>query len=877
MTKSGHHSSRIILLIFILVFVLPTSWEIWGTAAQSRPKTAASAMNPEKLPDILAEGASKLERDIAALREKNESAKQALESLVKETAQLQARGAALNASMAVGELTLAGAEDAVKNLKRDEDHINTRLKEFTREQTVLEQTIQERAAALLSIKDLMAELDKTDHPLHDSKELQKAYRAYQQLGREYDAEAKIYQETLAKSEDNLRNSMKQVTETRSKLEEDYLEKALKQELLKRQTPQHLLVEIRQVVLTLVALPGKAYTWMVEMSRSGVLLSFVADNWTKLSGLLLLLVLVGAAAIRLEKLMRPSLAVLPERVTEVGLRVLLAIVSILSGSLFSFGFVAWLYVAFWSLQLNSHKAGWLIWCLTASLVVLRMVRKVLKRCLAGEEAGGVLPIPGDMARFYRWHFSLMAIVVVLVRLFLLPNSALLGFTPEGANSLRSYYQVVLLGWVLWLMRKKHLDPFLAFLPVPSLVKSKAFLRALRITALLVFAFVVVAGLLGMKFLSEYTAQGASFTLAVLVLAWVFGEVAHTLLRLTLHPEMGLLARRFPERAPLFLNSYQGLTRTVGAVLAGVALLVTLKVWGIPPAWLAWAFNWLNWGPSFGPLQLTPLSIGLAVLLVYLGFWLSRVLRKFLELKFFPSRDWDEGIKYTVSMSMHYVILVLTALTALNALGLSMTNLALVAGGLGVGIGFGLQNIVSNFLSGLILLFERPIKVGDMLVIDGQWGMVKEIRVRSTIFQTFDRYFLIIPNSDLISGKILNWTYGGWGLNRLALKVGVSYSSEPLQVTRILEEVCRANPRVVDDPPPQIFFEAYGDSSLNFNIWVFLATPGDRIPATHELNSAIFEAFQRHGIEIPFPQRDLHVRSWSHEAVPPMPDVAKSGAK
>lgn len=230
-----------------------------------------------------------------------------------------------------------------------------------------------------------------------------------------------------------------------------------------------------------------------------------------------------------------------------------------------------------------------------------------------------------------------------------------------------------------------------------------------------------------------------------------------------------------------------------------------------------------------------------------------------------------------MSMHYVILVLTALTALNALGLSMTNLALVAGGLGVGIGFGLQNIVSNFLSGLILLFERPIKVGDMLVIDGQWGMVKEIRVRSTIFQTFDRYFLIIPNSDLISGKILNWTYGGWGLNRLALKVGVSYSSDPLQVTRILEEVGRANPRVVDDPPPQIFFEAYGDSSLNFNIWVFLATPGDRIPATHELNSAIFEAFQRHGIEIPFPQRDLHVRSWSHEAVPPMPDVAKSGAK
>lgn len=877
MTESSHYSSRIIQLVFILVVALTTGLAVCETPAQSGPRTAASAMEPEQLAGILAEGATRLERDIAALREKNEAAKEALESLLAETEHLQARVAAVNASMAVGELTLAGAGDAVKNLKRDEDRTNTRLRELTREQAVLEQTIQERAAALQSIKELVAELDKTDHPLHHSAELQKAYRAYQQLGREYDAEAKTYQDTLAKSADNLQSSMKQISETRTKLEEDYLERALRQELLKRHTPRHLLLEIRQVVLTLVALPGKAYTWLVEIGQSGVLLSLVAENSTKLAGLLLLLVLAGATALRLEKLMRPSLAAWPERVTEVGLKVLLTMVSILFRSLFSLGFVAWLYVAFWSLQLHTHKVAWLIWSLTASLLVLWMVQKVLSRCLAGEEAGGILPIPGDLARFYRWHFSLMAIAVVLVRLFLLPNSALLGFTPEGATSLRSYYQVVLLGWVLWLMRRNHLGPLLTFLPMPSWVKSKAFQRGLWVVTFLVFAFVMVTGLLGMKFLSEFAAQGATFTLAVLVLAWVFGEVAHTLLRLTLHPEMGLVARRFPERAPLFLNSYRGLTRTVRVALAGVALLVAIEVWGIPSARLNWAVSWLTWGPSLGPIQLTPLSIGLTILVVCLGFWLSRVLRSLLELKFFPVKDWDEGIKYTVSMSMHYVILVLTALTALNTLGLSLTNLALVAGGLGVGIGFGLQNIVSNFLSGLILLFERPIKVGDMLIIDGQWGMVKEIRVRSTIFQTFDRYFLIIPNSELISGKILNWTYGGWGLNRLALKVRVSYHSDPLKVTRILEDVCRANPRVVAEPPPQIFFEAYGDSSLNFNIWVFLATPGDRIPATHELNSAVFEAFQTHGIEIPLPQRDLHVRSWSHGAVPAMPDVAERSAK
>ena len=198
--------------------------------------------------------------------------------------------------------------------------------------------------------------------------------------------------------------------------------------------------------------------------------------------------------------------------------------------------------------------------------------------------------------------------------------------------------------------------------------------------------------------------------------------------------------------------------------------------------------------------------------------------------------------------------------MNILGFPLTNLALIAGALGVGIGFGLQNIVNNFISGLILLFERPIKVGDLLVIDGQWGTVKEIRVRSTVFETSDRSVLIIPNSQLISGKVLNWTHYGRGINRLTLKVGVGCDSDVRQVTQLLTEICQANDRVVAEPPPQIHFAVYGDSTLDFTIWVFLRTPNDRVPATHELNSAILETFRQHGIDMPFPQRDLHIKDW-----------------
>ena len=291
-----------------------------------------------------------------------------------------------------------------------------------------------------------------------------------------------------------------------------------------------------------------------------------------------------------------------------------------------------------------------------------------------------------------------------------------------------------------------------------------------------------------------------------------------------------------------------------------VLWSLNSWGITPRQVVWAFQWTTWGPSLGPVRLTTLNVGGTILAIYLGFFLSRLIRSLMLARIFPRTALDAGVQYTITTTMHYVILILAGLVALNILGFQLTNLALVAGALGVGIGFGLQNIVNNFLSGLILLFERPIKVGDLLVIDGQWGTVKEIRVRSTIFETFDRSVLIIPNSELVSNKVTNWTHYGAGINRLTLKVGVAYGSDVRQVTQLITEVCQANPRVVAVPPPQISFEAYGDNSLNFTIWVHLRIPSDRTPATHELNSAIFEAFNANGIEIPFPQRDLHIKEW-----------------
>jgi small-conductance mechanosensitive channel len=285
-----------------------------------------------------------------------------------------------------------------------------------------------------------------------------------------------------------------------------------------------------------------------------------------------------------------------------------------------------------------------------------------------------------------------------------------------------------------------------------------------------------------------------------------------------------------------------------------------LWGGDPDHLLTLVQWLRVGIPLGSMFLSPLNLLLGCLVLYLGFWLSRLLSRLLQTRVFPRTGWDVGIQYTISTILHYVILIVGILMTLNVLGFPLSNLALIMGALGVGVGLGLQNIVSNFFSGLVLLLERPIKVGDMLVIDGQWGEVKQIRIRSTVFQTFDKAVVIIPNTELTASKIVNWTHYGRGSSRITLTVGVAYGTDIALVTRLLGEVCAANARVLKEPPPQVLFVAYGESSLDFSIMVHVAAPEDRMPATHELNSAMFDVFHEHGIEIPFPRRDLHIKNW-----------------
>jgi potassium efflux system protein len=346
-------------------------------------------------------------------------------------------------------------------------------------------------------------------------------------------------------------------------------------------------------------------------------------------------------------------------------------------------------------------------------------------------------------------------------------------------------------------------------------------------------------------------------------WLLKRLGQDLLA-TLTDPKGFLAMTLHWQSRTLEGLHLFLTQVFNLLIILLTVIGLGLSWGIDWRGLKLVLTALSQGPSVGPFTLSPLALVLAAASIWVARKLSRIIRVVLESGIFQRQQWDVGIQHTIANTVHYAIMTVGIFVALGFLGINFSNIAIIAGGLGVGIGFGLQNIVNNFFSGLILLFERPIKVGDLLIIDGQWGTVKAIRVRSTVFETSDRSVLIIPNSELLSSKILNWTFFGRGPNRLALKISVAYGSDVHQVTRVLDQICRQNHRVLTEPPPQVFFSAYGDSSLDFTVWVFLRSPADRIPATHELNSAIFDAFKEKGLEFPYPQLDVHLRTMPSSA-------------
>lgn len=241
-------------------------------------------------------------------------------------------------------------------------------------------------------------------------------------------------------------------------------------------------------------------------------------------------------------------------------------------------------------------------------------------------------------------------------------------------------------------------------------------------------------------------------------------------------------------------------------------------------------------------------------LFLGIFTRRMLRGRILDRF----EIDPGLQYTLARVAQYIIVVIGFLISFQFVGIDLSSLAVIFGLLSVGIGFGLQNITANFISGLIIMFERPISVGDRVDVAGIEGDVTEISIRSTKIHTLNNISIIVPNTQFVENNVVNYSHGNPTF-RLDMDVGVSYSSDLDSVLKALNEVAEEHSKVMKNPKHQVHLTEFGDSAWNMQLRVWIPNVKDRYDLRNELNQAIVRKFNENNIVIPFPQRDLHVRS------------------
>jgi len=384
---------------------------------------------------------------------------------------------------------------------------------------------------------------------------------------------------------------------------------------------------------------------------------------------------------------------------------------------------------------------------------------------------------------------------------------------------------------------------------------ALLARLAPFAVVLIAAGLVANLVGNISLADLLVHGtlaATYTSAVLFAAvFIVDDFTWMLVRSRAGQHLRMVTLKGAE-----------LARNIQKVLRAIALLawvyLTLQAFQM---WtpLSTRFKaWLSAPWNFGELSFTLGGVATFVLGVLIAVYASRAVRFLLNEELLSRVSWPPGAKSTTATLAYYGVLFAGLLLALSAAGIETSQFALVVGALGVGIGFGLQNVVNNFVSGLILMFERPIQPGDIIDVDTLQGRVIEIGLRATRVQTWEGAEVIVPNGTMLSGNLINWTLSDTS-RRVEIPVGVAYGTSVRRVLDVLMKVAQQQPDAMKDPAPVVLFTGFGESSLDFSVRFWTRDAATAVAARSEAGAAISEALEAEGIEIPFPQRDLHLRS------------------
>ena len=439
-------------------------------------------------------------------------------------------------------------------------------------------------------------------------------------------------------------------------------------------------------------------------------------------------------------------------------------------------------------------------------------------------------------------------------------------PATAQAVLMYPLIVLVSLSLWRLSRLLLrhQPRRAEVDRVEVDTSPFFDRMVRFTSRILTLLAVLAPLLGA---AGYMAAAQQIAFPALSSLALIGVV------IVLHGLVGAVYAAIlgdEERAA------QGLVPSLaGLVLALLAMPPMALIWGARETDLIEVWNRFSEGVSLGGTRIAPANVLLFFIVFAVGYLITRGLQGALGTSVLPKTSMEKGAQKAVVSGVGYLGITAAALIAFSMAGIDLSGLAIVAGALSVGIGFGLQNIVSNFVSGIILLIERPVSEGDWVEVGTTSGTIERISVRSTVIETFDRSKVIVPNADLISGAVTNYTKSS-KTGRVVLTVGVAYGTDTRKVARILQEIAESEPLVVMDPKPGVDFLGFGPDALDFRIRAVLRDVNYKVAVATEMNHKIAARFAEEGIEIPFAQRDIWLRN-PEALAPPAPREAAPAPK
>lgn len=383
---------------------------------------------------------------------------------------------------------------------------------------------------------------------------------------------------------------------------------------------------------------------------------------------------------------------------------------------------------------------------------------------------------------------------------------------------------------------------------------------RLLAWLVVFAIVVSLLTGYGGFASFVAARLVFTITLIATLYLLLVVTDALIASTLSQDTRrgqTIARQLgvnPRRLALLGTVLSGVVR---ALFVLVVLALAVGRWEVAAADFFDALRNATFGIKIGDLTISVGAVVGAIVLFAIVLLLTRVVQRWLEREVLPRTEIDPSLRLSIATVFGYVGFIIAFVLALAELGIDLQKIAFVAGALSVGIGFGLQSIVSNFVSGLILMAERPIRVGDLINVKGEEGHVRKISVRATEIETAERGSVIVPNSELITGVVKNYTHANM-LGRTVIKVGVGYDCDPAQVREILLACAADHAQVLKTPEPACMIVAFGENALQFELYCIIGNLGNAGSVKSDLYFAILKRFREAGIEIPYPQRDVRVR-------------------